>query len=99
MVDAVVVDQGKTIPGSRRVFLRLLRLLRPHYRIIGLGLLLLILLTPCELFPALAWIYVADDLLGAGHGKPTPVLSYLVSLGGSVHWSLWLLLSALIWMF
>ena len=98
MVDAVDADQGKTSPGSRRVFLRLLRLLRPHYPTIGLGLLLLILSTPCELFPALAWMYVADDVLGAGHGKPTPVLSYLISLGGSIHSGGWLLLSALIWM-
>jgi len=81
------------------VFVRLLRLLRPHYATIALGLLLLILSTPCELFPALTWMYVTDDVIGTGHGKATPVLSYLISLGGAVHGKPWLLLWALIWMF
>ena len=84
---------------SRPVFVRLLRLLRPYWRLIGLGLLLLVLSTPCELFPGLTWLYVTDDLLGTGHGKPTPVLSRLMSLNGILHHKGWLLLSATIWMF
>ena len=57
----------------------MLRLLRPYRGMIALGLLLLIVSTPCELFPALVWLYVTDDLIGTGHGRPTPVLSLLIS--------------------
>src|SRR5437763_13193781 len=42
---------------SSRVFLRLVRLLRPYWPLIGLGLLLLLLSVPCELFPAIVWRY------------------------------------------
>ena len=66
---------------------------------IGLGLLLLILSTPCELFPALVWKYVTDDLILAGRYPPTPVLHHLFSFHGAIQGKLALLLSATIWLF
>jgi ABC-type multidrug transport system fused ATPase/permease subunit len=81
------------------IFLRLLKLLRPHWPLIGLGLLLLLLATPCELFPALVWKYVTDDLILAGKYHPTPVLSTLISLGGSIHSKMALLGWAMAWLF
>src|SRR5688500_6399479 len=64
---------------SSRVVRRLLKLLRPWWGMIGLGLLLLILAAPCELFPALVWKYVTDVLILQGRSGRTPVLSYLFS--------------------
>lgn len=81
------------------ITLRLLKLLRPHWPLIGLGLLLLLLSTPCELFPALVWKYVTDDLILAGRYRPTPVLGTLVSLDGSIHSKMALLASAMCWLF
>jgi len=78
--------------------MRLLRMLRPHWLMIGTGLLLL-LSTPCELFPALVWKYVTDDLILAGHYRSTPVLSTLISLSGSIHGKIALLASAMVWLF
>ena len=66
---------------------------------IGVGLLLLLLSTPCELFPALVWKYVTDDLILAGKYHPTPVLSTLISFGGHVHAKLALLVWSMVWLF
>jgi ABC-type multidrug transport system fused ATPase/permease subunit len=81
------------------IFLRLLKLLRPYWPLIGIGLLLLILSTPCELFPALVWKYVTDDLILAGKYHPTPVLGTLFSFGGAIHSKFSLLLSSMVWLF
>ncbi len=53
---------GKRVPATS-VFRRLLGMLRPHYRMIGVALALLFIAAPCELFPAWVWMYVADDLV------------------------------------
>jgi len=98
MSDVAIGTPKPAVAGSR-VFLRLLRLLRPYRGMIAVGLLLLILSTPCELFPALVWLYVTDDLIGTGHGHPTPVLSFLISLGGHIHGKIPLLLSGTVWLF
>jgi ABC-type multidrug transport system fused ATPase/permease subunit len=84
---------------SSRIFFRLVKLLRPYYPMIGIGLVLLVLSTPCELFPALVWKYVTDDLILAGHYRPTPILVPLFSLFGAIHGKLALLLSAMVWLF
>ena len=84
---------------SGRIFRRLIGLLRRQYPLIGLGLLLLVLSTPCELFPALVWKYVTDDLILAGKYHPTPVLGTLFSFGGAFHGKFSLLLSAMVWLF
>jgi ABC-type multidrug transport system fused ATPase/permease subunit len=84
---------------ASRIFLRLLRMLRPHWPMIAVGLLLLFLSVPGELFPALTWKYVTDDLVLRGHSKPTPVLPWVFSLGNRIHGRLHLLLSCIIWLF
>ncbi|HET6249132.1 MAG TPA: ABC transporter ATP-binding protein [Tepidisphaeraceae bacterium] len=84
--------------GSR-VFLRILRLLRPHWGMIALGMAALLLSVPGELFPALVWKYVTDDLILRGHSRPTPVLATLISFHGWIHNSMALLVWALAWMF
>ncbi len=66
---------------------------------IGVGLLLLVLAAPCELFPALVWKYVADDLILAGKSRPTPALPYLFSFAGRIASWQHLLASALAWLF
>src|SRR4051794_4668763 len=86
-----------TAPGGR-VFRRLLRLLRPYWGMIALGIVLLVASTPCELFPALVWKYVTDDLILRGQSHPTAVLPYLFSFNGRVTGVYHLLLSALLWL-
>lgn len=80
------------------VFRRLFRLLLPQWPMLLLGLLLLMLSAPCDLFPALVWKYVADDLVLAGHYRPTPILPWLFSLGGRLSGWRQLLPSALAWL-
>ena len=84
---------------AARIFLRLFKLLRPYWPMIGLGLFLLILSTPCELFPALVWKYVTDDLILSGHYHPTPILGTLFSLHGHLHGKFALLISSMVWLF
>ncbi len=76
-------------------------MLRPYWGIIAIGMLLLFLSVPGELFPALVWKYVTDDLILHGHSKPTPVLATLFSLNGRIHIDhrVHLLISALVWLF
>src|SRR5258708_38278838 len=84
---------------SSRVFLRLLRMLRPHFRIIALGMLFLLLSVPGELFPALVWKYVTDDLLLSGHSPPTPILPPWLSLVRRIASKYQLLWISLVWLF
>jgi ABC-type multidrug transport system fused ATPase/permease subunit len=100
-------------PGSHpppvRVFRRLLGLLRPYRGSIALGVVLLLLAVPCELFPALTWLYITDDIIvpnlpgnlqpPGGAGNRTPVLSWMMSLGGTLQGWKPLLASALIFLF
>ena len=99
MADASPPVEHPTKNDRTRLVLRLLGLLRPYWSMIGAGLLLLLLSTPCELFPALVWKYVTDDLILAGHYRPTPVLSTLFSFGGHVHGKLALLVWSMAWLF
>src|SRR5215213_5391825 len=79
-------------PPSPRVFLRLLMLLRPYWGRIALGVLLLLLATPCELFPGIVWRYVTDDVvLQKG---TTPSLTRLFSFGGTIDGRFGLLMSS-----
>lgn len=91
-------DQEKPTKPAR-ILMRLFKLLRPYWPMIGVGLILLILSTPCELFPALIWKYVTDDLILAGKYHPTPVLHTLISFGGHVQEKLALLFWAMVWLF
>ena len=84
---------------NRPVFTRLLKLLRPYWGLIVLGLVLLVLSVPGELFPALVWKYVTDDLILHGHSRPTPILPGLFSLGGRITHPVHLLFSSIVWLF
>src|SRR5262245_57072498 len=65
---------------------------------IGLGVVLLVLAMPCELFPGMVWKYVTDDIILAGKSRPMPVLSKLIPLGGALQGWQALLASSLIWL-
>ena len=99
MPDAAPTDAATPSPDrdpSSRVFLRLVRLLRPHWPMIGLGLFLLLLSVPCELFPAIVWRYVTDDVV---LGKNTsPRLGWWFSFGGSIDTRLGLLVASVAWL-
>jgi ABC-type multidrug transport system fused ATPase/permease subunit len=105
MSDAVVVAEkpvagngtaGADAPPTSRVFLRLLRLLRPQWPMIALGLFLLVLATPCELFPALVWRYVTDEVV-LGQGQ-SPLLTHWFSFGGRVQTPAGMLFSSVVWL-
>jgi ATP-binding cassette subfamily B protein len=85
-------------PQAVSVFSRLIRMLRPYWAMIALGLVLLLLSMPAELFPAMVWMYVVDFLIIK---KPTPAsqhLDFFVSFHGRIYNTLSLLVSAtLIW--
>jgi ABC-type multidrug transport system fused ATPase/permease subunit len=83
--------------SSKAIFLRLLRMLRPYAPMIVLGLVLLVLAAPCELFPAIAWKFVVDDL--ALQKPESPWLHAWFSFGGRVEGRLALLIWTVIWMF
>ena len=83
---------------SARVFLRLLRMLRPQWGMIAVGLLLLLLSLPCELFPGLVWMYVTDHLI-LKDPEAAPRLAKLFSLDGQLQSWQALLASSLIWLF
>jgi len=79
------------------IFLRLLRLLRPYWGKIALGLLFLFIASPCELFPAMVWRYVTDDI--ALEKKTSPWLHYWFSFDGRITNRVTLLISAVTWLF
>jgi ABC-type multidrug transport system fused ATPase/permease subunit len=93
-----LLNRSQAIQGTGGIFGRLLRMLRPYWGGIALGILLLVLSAPCELFPALVWKYVTDDLILTGKSPPTPVLPYLFSFHGRIVGKLSLLLSAVLCM-
>lgn len=63
------------------VFRRLLAQLRPQWGRIALGILLLLMAAPCELFPAMAWMYATDTIVLV-NTEGNPWLHALFSLGG-----------------
>jgi ATP-binding cassette subfamily B protein len=99
MAESVGTIGYQTKAPPSRVFSRLLRLLRPYWGMIALGMFMLLLSVPGELFPALVWKYVTDDLILRGHSRPTPVLTTLFSLNGRLANPLHLLASSLVWLF
>src|SRR5205085_1110921 len=62
-----------------------------------IGLVLLILSGPCELFPALVWKYVIDRI--ATHRPVMPLFHYFFSFNGRLTSPFALLASALSWLF
>lgn len=91
---------------TKGVFPRLMRMLRPHYGKIAVGLVLLILSGPCEIFPGLVWKFVADDVVPLkqwlnlpGHAHRTPIFYTWFSLGGRITSPKALLVWSIIWLF
>ena len=78
------------------VFRRLLRLLKPQWRMIAAGVALLILYVPCELFPAAAALYVVDHLIQKR--ETYAWLEALFSAGGRITAAVPLLISTVTWM-
>ncbi len=84
-------------PDQSRVFRRLLGLLRPYRGKIALAIVFLLIAAPCELFPAIAWGFITDDIV---LDKPrAPLLRWWFSFGGTITNRFELLLSAVAWMF
>ena len=81
------------------VFRRLLKLLRPYWGSIVLGLVLLLAAMPAELFPAFVWMYVADHLVIKSETPITQRLHRLFSFGGRLTTWQSLLASSLAWLF
>ena len=63
---------------------------------IGLGLLLLLLSAPCELFPAIVWRYVTDNVVL--HRGTSTWLTYWFSFGGRLQGPYAMLASSVIWL-
>lgn len=78
-------------------FRRLVMMLRPHWPAIGLGIALLVLSAPCEVFAPIAWGFIADDI--ALKHPHHPWLRAWFSFNGRVTDPYALLLSAVAWMF
>lgn len=72
-------------------------MLRPHWPAIGLGVVLLVLSAPAELFPAITWGYVTDQIVLNKGGKP--LLTKWFSFNGHLTSRYAILLSATVWMF
>jgi len=92
----------ETKAAEKRVFVRLFRMLRPDCGLIGLALGLLIFSMPGELFPAVIWQYVTDDLIIKTHGPHRWLdagIVQMVSLHGRLGDPFLLLISALGWLF
>src|SRR6478736_175300 len=101
MSDATVQETNRTAQNppdvaSSRVFLRLVRLLRPYWPLIGLGLALLLLSIPCELFPAIVWRFVTDDVV-LGQDR-SPRLRQWFSLHGRIRARSALLVASVAWL-
>src|SRR5262245_14877466 len=84
--------------SSPAVFRRLLWLLRPQAASIALGLILLLVSMPAELFPAFVWKYVADGLVVGRMDKVGAALEHWFSFGGQLTSWQARLTSALSWM-
>src|SRR3712207_520593 len=81
---------------SGKVFRRLLRMLKPYRATIALGVGLLVLSAPCELFPAVVWKFVTDDVVL--QQNTSPWMQRWFSFGGAIESRYALLLSAVCWL-
>ena len=91
--DVPVADaRAATVP----VFRRLLKMLRPYRGTIATGLIALLLSVPCELFPAMVWMYVTDQLIQEKSTSET--LHAMISFKGAIVGKFALLGSAVAWL-
>lgn len=93
---SVPLDRPTESATGRQVFRRLLRMLRPYRARILFGLLLLVISSPCELFPAMVWRFVTDDIVLQSHTSPW--LLAMFGFGGHITGRLGLLLSSTCWL-
>jgi len=93
-----MIDVMPQAVSSSAVFRRLLSMLRPQLGSIALGMTLLLVSIPAELFPAFVWKFVADGLVVGKLDSTTAVLREWFSFGGRL--SSWpaVLISSLAWM-
>src|SRR5438045_9417309 len=85
--------------SSTQVFLRMLRMLRPHWGTLAIAVVLLLMASPAELFPGLTWMYVTDQLLLQDHAKAASLLGRIFSFNGRITGRIHLLFSAACVMF
>ncbi len=71
-------------------------MLRPHRAVITFGLVLLLLSGPCELFPAIVWKFVVDDIALQKH--TAPLFARIVSLNHAVSSRFGVLGMTLVWL-
>ena len=71
-------------------------MLRPYRGTIAIGLVALLLSVPCELFPAMVWMYVTDQLIQ--EKSTSAVLHGLISFKGAIVGKFALLGSAVAWL-
>jgi len=95
MSDISIATAG--MPATR-IFRRLVMILRPQWGLIALGLLVLLISMPGELFPAFVWMYVADGLVMHTHNLAVDRLHTLFSFGGYLTGWPGLLASSLLWL-
>jgi ABC-type multidrug transport system fused ATPase/permease subunit len=84
---------------NKGVFKRLLLMLRPHWGTIAIAVVMMILSTPGDLFPAMTWMYVVDHLISQRPTHATQLLGYFFSFHGVIQNRIPLLISAVCWMF
>jgi ABC-type multidrug transport system fused ATPase/permease subunit len=90
-------QNASAAPTNGQILKRLWRSLRPYYGRIAVALTLLIASTPGELFPAVVWRFVTDDIVIQKHGVPW--MHAWFSFGGRIHDRFALLLVSIAWMF
>ena len=71
-------------------------MLRPYRAMIALGVGLLVLSAPCELFPAVVWKFVTDDIVLKQNGSPW--MWRWFSFGGAIESRFAMLFSAVCWL-
>jgi ATP-binding cassette, subfamily B, bacterial len=89
---------SKPTDSNSAVFKRLLRLLRPYRGRIILALILLILSTPGELFPAVVWGFVTDDVALQNKTFFLPFVRRMISFDEHIQGRFPLLISSVIWL-
>lgn len=84
--------------SPEKVFRRLFGYLRPQYGLLILAIVLMLAGTPCELFPAMAWMYAADCIIQNKYAAH-PWLQAFFSLGETLHGWKALTISTLVLLF
>ena len=93
MTDSAVAPTLPDTPVAvppKRIFMRLVRMLRPYLGTIMMGLVLLVLASPCELFPAIVWKFVTDDIVL--DIRSSSLLRAWFGFGGHIQDRFWLLI-------